>query len=133
MIFNNVLLIISWFFVFSKFNNINGFNYKMMLGLYSVSMISFGLTYFLFGNIAGIAELVKNNEIDALLTQPKDVLMKIISYKSDVVALGDVFVGFVLFFYVYSAIKLPLFICCLICSTIIVASFTIFLKHCRLD
>ncbi len=126
MIFNNILIFATWFFVFSKFGSINGFDFEMMAGIYSISMISFGITYFLFGSITDIGRLIINNQIDLILTQPKDVLLQVISSKSDIVAFGDILVGLALFFLYYDIKKIPLFIISIICSTVIVSAFTIF-------
>jgi len=49
-------------------------------------------------NIGDIGRLIISNLIDKFLTQPKDILIKAISTKSDIVAFGDMFRGYCLVF-----------------------------------
>ncbi len=128
MLFNNILLLVSWLFLFSKFQAINGYTYKEVFGLYSMSMISFGLAYLLNGNIFNIGQSLLDGEIDLFLTQPKDVLVNISCVKSDMVCIGDILIGLLLFFFNHSIFQTPLFICCTVCSTIILVSFVVIVE-----
>jgi len=97
MFVNNGFFLIFWNVVFGINNNqTNGIEMLEIYYLWSISTISYGLAYFLFGGIANIGKNIITGGMDSYLTQPKNVFINIATSKCDFSASGDLLYGLVI-------------------------------------
>ncbi|MGV8086438.1 MAG: ABC transporter permease [Candidatus Woesearchaeota archaeon] len=123
MFLNDVVWIIFWTIIFSRFNNINGWNLQDMLLLYSIVTIAYGMGGVFFGNRNAIAKIIVEGRLDYYLTLPKNILYHLICSKCSWYALGDFLLGLVLAIMFLSISQVPLFILLIILSTTIIIAF----------
>lgn len=125
MIINNISFIFAWYFVFHRFPIIRGYELNDIIGLYAVSMSAFGLTFFVFGSISQLSELLFRGQIDSYILLPSNTLLNILMSSSEVTALGDIICGITLFFFVAPWQYLLIFFVVSFCSTMIFSGFLI--------
>ena len=94
MFVNNGFFLIFWNIVFNINNNQqNGIEMKEIYYLWSISTISYGIVYLLFGGISNIGKNIITGGLDSFLTQPKNVFINIATSKCDFSACGDLLYG----------------------------------------
>jgi ABC-2 type transport system permease protein len=99
MIINDFFFIILWFLFFSKFPEINGWNFKDMMLLMSINTMSYGLCMILFAGCLNLAKMIQNGEVDNYLILPPNLLWHISASKTFPSDFGDFLFGFILFFF----------------------------------
>ena len=94
MIINNAFFLIYWLTVFNVNNNeINGFAFKDILYLWSISPISYGIANLLFGGLDELNRYIINGELDTFFLQPKNIFLNVATSKCKISALGDLIYG----------------------------------------
>ena len=95
MIINNSLFVATWYVILKNTGSTDTFNFKDIMKLWSISTISYGLTYFLFGGVSYINRYILDGDLDVYLTKPKNVLISVLTSKCRFSACGDLLFGIV--------------------------------------
>src|SRR5688500_9897809 len=93
MALNNLFFFSTWWILFERFGDVRGWRMPDMLALYGVSATGFGVAAALCGGMFELSRLIAEGELDALLTQPKSVLLRAIASRSRASGWGDVLSG----------------------------------------
>lgn len=93
MVVNNVLYFASWWILLQRFDHIRGYRLPDMLALFGVSTCVFGLVVVAFGGVLDLAQTITEGNLDALLSQPKNVLLRAIATRSRASGWGDIASG----------------------------------------
>lgn len=94
MFINNFFFLIFWKVVFRVSNNqTNGIEMKDILYLWSIPVIAYGLSHFIFGGIENISKNLISGGMDSYMTQPKNIFINIATSKCDFSACGDLLYG----------------------------------------
>ena len=89
MILNNGFFLLLWFMFFKGFHRVGGWNGTDVALLLGVMMTIVGVSGVAFGGYRDMAATILSGEVDALLTQPKSVLGRLLSRDSIPSAAGD--------------------------------------------
>lgn len=89
MCLNNFMFLAVWWLLLRKVDNIHGWRMREILLLYAIVAIAFGLERVFAGGVTSIAHKIEDGELDGLLTQPKPVLLQLITSRSEAAAVGD--------------------------------------------
>lgn len=129
MVLNNATFILEWIILFSIRTEIGGYNFNQIMLLWGFAAGTYGLSHLFFGKSTGIADLIINGELDTFLVQPKDVLLSVLSSKTEVSALGDLIYAYImLFIYGFSIPSFLLYTLCIIFGCLIYTS-TLVIYH----
>ncbi len=96
MVVNNGFMLALWFMFFAGFHSIGGWRLSDMALLYGMIMSMVGVAGIAFGGYRDMAATILSGEIDALLTQPRPVLLRLLSRDSIPSAWGDLLVSIVI-------------------------------------
>ena len=89
MILNNGFFLLMWFMFFKGFHRVGGWSGTDVALLLGVTMVIVGIAGAVFGGYRDMAATILSGEVDALLTQPKSVLGRLLSRDSIPSAVGD--------------------------------------------
>jgi ABC-2 type transport system permease protein len=90
MVVNNGFFLLLWFMFFRGFHSVGGWRGRDVGLLLGLIMIIFGVAGVAFGGYRDMAATILSGELDALLTQPKSVLGRLLSRESIPSAAGDI-------------------------------------------
>ncbi|MEY4514622.1 MAG: hypothetical protein RLZZ450_6744 [Pseudomonadota bacterium] len=93
MAVNNVMVFVTWWILFDRFDNIRGYRLPDMLCMFGVGAAGFGLAAVLFGGSSELSRKIVDGDLDALLTQPKSVLLRALASRSTASGWGDIVSG----------------------------------------
>jgi ABC-2 type transport system permease protein len=93
MVLNNVLFLSTWWILFARFDDIAGYRIGDMLLLFGVSAAGFGLAVVLCGGVLELSRAISDGDLDALLTQPRSVLLRAVASRSVASGWGDLASG----------------------------------------
>lgn len=93
MALNNLLFFVLWWIFFDRFHEIRGWRVGDMLALYGVVAAGFGSASILAGGVRDLARSIAEGELDALLTQPQNVLVHALGSRSLAHGWGDLASG----------------------------------------
>ena len=96
MALNNLLFLSTWFILFARFERVGDFGLPDMLLLFGVSASGFGLAVVLCGGALELSRTIADGGLDALLCQPKSVLLRVVTSRSQASGWGDVASGLLL-------------------------------------
>ncbi len=97
MFVNNIVWLIFWSIMFNvNGSNINGVTFNTILYLWSLPVISFGISYFFFGGIDNINSYMITGQFDSYMLQPKYPLLNVMTSKCNFSAFGDMLYGLVI-------------------------------------
>ena len=96
MALNNLLFFSTWWILFARFDHVGGYRLPDMLLLYGVTASGFGLSVVLCGGTRELARAIADGDLDAFLAQPKSVLLRAVSSRSDASGWGDLVSGLAL-------------------------------------
>ena len=116
MMLNDVFFLALWFMFFAGFRRIGSWGLPDVALLLGLIMTIVGISGVFFGGFRDMAATILRGEIDALLTQPKAVLPRLLARESIANAWGDIIMGsWMLFTFAgLSWHQLPLVLLCLI-------------------
>ncbi len=124
MIVNDIFWIALWWFLFTRFGDINGWVFKDMILLYSILSVSFGLANSFFNGARKLQKTITDGRLDYYLVLPKNILFHA-SLKTSYGAVGDLVFGLILLPFSINLFQLPLYIYFVICATILFIAITI--------
>jgi ABC-2 type transport system permease protein len=93
MAVNNLMVFVTWWILFDRFDNIRGYRLPDMLCMFGIGAAGFGLAAVLFGGAPELSRKIVDGELDALLTQPKSVLLRALGARSNAAGWGDIASG----------------------------------------
>ena len=94
--FQIIELIFIWI-IFQKTNDIGGWNFKQLLLLYGMMMLSISVTELLFDSTYNLGNrLIKNGKFDTLLLRPVHPLISVLGENHSTTAFGYIIMAFIL-------------------------------------
>jgi ABC-2 type transport system permease protein len=96
MTLNNGFILVMWFMFFAGFRSVGGWKLSDVALLIGILAFSVGAAGVFAGGYRDLAAAILRDEVDALLTQPRAVLPRLLARESIASAWGDVIVGTVL-------------------------------------
>lgn len=93
MALNNLLFFTTWWILLREFESAGGWTLADMMALFGVSATGFGLAVLTCGGMFELGRYIADGDLDALLSQPKSVLVRALSSKSQASGLGDIASG----------------------------------------
>lgn len=110
MMVNNLVFLTLWVLFFAGFRSVGGWGLADVALLLGLMMTIFGIAGVALGGYRDMAASILRGEIDALLTQPKGVLARLLARESIATSWGDLAVGLVMlvFFAELEAAEIPL-------------------------
>jgi len=124
MLVNDLMLLVTWWVLLDRFGQVRGWRLDDMFCLYAVATGGVGLCVILFGGVQDLSRKIHDGELDALLTQPKNVLLQALASRTQPSGWGDLSASVVLF--VASGVvtwsRLPALVLALGCSALTFAA-----------
>ena len=96
MALNDGFMLVLWFLFFAGFRSVGGWKLGDVALLMGLMMTIVGLAGALFGGYRDMAATILRGELDALLTQPKPLLPRLLARESIASAWGDLIVGLIM-------------------------------------
>ena len=96
MTVNNGFILLLWFMFFAGFRSVGGWRLADVALMIGILALSVGLAGVFAGGYRDMAAVILRDEVDALLTQPRAVLPRLLARESIASAWGDVIVGVIL-------------------------------------
>ncbi|HXC54694.1 MAG TPA: ABC-2 family transporter protein [Rhizomicrobium sp.] len=93
MIVNDVFFLVLWYMFFAGFRRVGGWGLSDVALMLGLMMCIVGIAGVFFGGYRDMAATILRGEIDALLTQPKGVLLRLLARESIATAWGDLAMG----------------------------------------
>ena len=82
MVANNLIFVFIWWIFFRQFKEIAGWTMRDLIILNAIGMGAYGLMLICFGGIKFISKIILNGDLDPFMTQPKNLLIHLVSSKS---------------------------------------------------
>ena len=95
MILNNLAFYVIWYFFTKAIGETNGWGVKQTFGLVSVCILTYGITFTLFGGIGSLQDKILSGSFDSLLTRPKSLYLRILNQQFSSSAVGDTIQGLI--------------------------------------
>lgn len=124
MVVNDVFFLLLWYMFFAGFKRVGGWGLSDVALLLGLIMLVVGISGVFLGGYRDMAATILRGEIDALLTQPKPVLARLLARESIATAWGDLAMGIWLLF-AFADLgwrDLPLVLAGLVCGTTVYVS-----------
>ncbi len=96
MAVNNGFWLVLWFLFFAGFKEVGGWRLPDVARLLGIVYVLFGASGVFFGGYRDLAGSILTGAIDALLTQPKPILLRLLARDSIPSAWGDIATGLVI-------------------------------------
>jgi hypothetical protein len=93
MALNNVLFFTIWWILFERFEEIRGYRIEDMAALYGIAAAGYGVAAVLAGGLHDLARRIDHGDLDAILTQPKSVLVQAVASRTRPDGWGDIVSG----------------------------------------
>lgn len=93
MAINNLVFFTTWWIFFDAVDEVRGWRIGDMAALYGVVATAFGVTVVFAGGVRDLALRITEGDLDALLTQPRSVLMQSLASRSFAAGWGDMLSG----------------------------------------
>lgn len=93
MAVNNLVFLTLWVLFFAGFRSVGGWGFADMALLLGLTMTIVGTCGTLFGGYRDMAVSILRGELDALLTQPKGLISRLLARESLAIAWGDLACG----------------------------------------
>ncbi|MBV9044849.1 MAG: ABC-2 family transporter protein [Alphaproteobacteria bacterium] len=124
MVLNDIFFLLLWYMFFAGFRQVGGWGLHDVALLLGLIMLVVSISGVFFGGYRDMAATILRGEIDALLTQPKGVLLRLLARESIATAWGDLVMGIwmLITFAALSWSELPLVLLALVCGTTIYLS-----------
>ncbi|MDF1516079.1 MAG: ABC-2 family transporter protein [Anaerolineae bacterium] len=125
MLINNLMLLVFWAVLFSRFPNLNGWNLQGVVTLYGILATGFGIAGVIFGNSGRVAQMIADGDLDYFLALPADPLVHILVSRSSLSAWGDLIFGVLVYLVANPVhwIRLPLFFLLSVFSALVFVAF----------
>jgi ABC-2 type transport system permease protein len=93
MVFNNLIFFCMWWILMDRFGSIRGYTIADTLALLGVTVAGYGGAVVVCGGALELGRTINEGELDALLSQPKSVLLRAIASRSMASGWGDLASG----------------------------------------
>jgi ABC-2 type transport system permease protein len=117
MVVNDVFFLALWYMFFAGFRRVGGWGLHDVALLLGLTMCVVAISGIFFGGYRDMAATILRGEIDALLTQPKGILARLLARESIPTAWGDLVMGIWMLFAALSGRDIPLVAAGLVCGT----------------
>lgn len=98
MILNNLIFFSVWWIFFRQFQDIAGWQIREITLMMAIGTGAYGVMQICFGGVRSLSRLIINGDLDALMTQPKNLLIHLISSRSLAKGWGHLLTTLVLIF-----------------------------------
>lgn len=98
MIANNLIFFSIWWIFFHQFQDIAGWQIREMTVMMAIVTGSYGAMQIFFGGIRQLSRTIMQGDLDPFMTQPKNLLIHLISSRSFAKGWGNIMTTFVLIF-----------------------------------
>lgn len=98
MIANNLIFFAIWWIFFRQFRDVAGWDFNDMRILMAVGTGSYGLMQVCFGGVRNLSRMIVQGDLDAFMTQPKNLLLHIAGSKSHSKGWGHLMTALILVF-----------------------------------
>lgn len=124
MLLNDLLLLVTWWVLMQRFGQVRGWQLGDVTCLYAVATGGIGLCVILCGGVQDLSRKIQDGELDALLTQPKSVLVQALASRTQPSGWGDLSASVVLFVLsgAVGVAHLPVIVLALCCSALTFAA-----------
>jgi ABC-2 type transport system permease protein len=121
MVVNDVFFLLLWYMFFAGFRRVGSWGLHDVALLLGITMATVAISGVFFGGYRDMAATILRGELDALLTQPKGVLARLLARESIPHAWGDMAMCFWMFvaFAALSWSDIPLLIVGIACGTVV--------------
>ena len=82
MMANNLIFFSIWWIFFNQFQDIAGWEIKEMTIMMAIGTGAYGLAQICFGGVRQLSRTIINGDLDPFMTQPKNLLIHVISSRS---------------------------------------------------
>lgn len=82
MVVNNFIFFSVWWIFFHQFQDIAGWQIKEMTVMMAIGTGAYGLMQICFGGVRQLSKTIVNGDLDSFMTQPKNLLIQLISSRS---------------------------------------------------
>lgn len=96
MMINDCAFVFVWFVFFQTIGNINGWTSVDVLALQGCGMMGLGLTLSTAAGTIWLPSYIESGSFDSLLLSPRNLLLRTITSRIDIAAIGDAVLGFLL-------------------------------------
>jgi ABC-2 type transport system permease protein len=93
MLLNNATFFVFWWVLMRRVDEIRGWRLDDVQVLFGIVAAGFGLAVTTAGGVRHLGQLIHDGELDALLTQPKPVLVHALGLRSQASGFGDLLFG----------------------------------------
>lgn len=93
MFLNNIIFFVIWIILFSKVDDIRGWQLEDSALIFGLVATSVGLFAVLFGGVLNLARIISEGELDSFMSQPKSVLLTVAASRTQVAGWGDMLSG----------------------------------------
>lgn len=104
-----ITYLLAWTSFFKNFKTVGNWDFNDFLLMHGIVAVSAGITEFFFYGLRELPNIIVSKKLDYLLTQPKNVIIKIAFSKIEVSSIGEAITGFFLIFYSGVLFKAPIF------------------------
>lgn len=127
MVANNLIFFSMWWIFFRQFKSIEGWTLEEMTVLMAVGLGSYGLMRVCFGGIKNLSLMILNGDLDAFMTQPKNILLHIAGSKSHAKGWGHLLTAFLMIAFgkAVPLSSLPLVLLSIVCGCFVFTSINI--------
>ena len=124
MLVNDLMLLVTWWVLLERFGQVRGWQLADLFCLYAVATGGVGICVILFGGVQDLSRKIQDGELDALLTQPKSVLLQALASRTQPSGWGDLSASIVLFAAsgVVTWSRLPALVLAVCCSALAFAA-----------
>jgi len=127
MVLNNAMLLFFWWILFKQLPNLHGWDMTMVMTLYGVVTVGFGITNVVCGNALRVARIIASGDLDYYLTLPADPLVHLLVSRMSLSAWGDLLFGLIVFLLAAPGqwANLPLFLLLGLISGLVLIGFSV--------
>ena len=129
MALNNIIFFSTWIILFNRVGNLGDWQLRDMSLLWGISATSFGVANGFLGGFTKIPEFVRTGSLDCFLLKPYNVLLQVLSSRSEPSSWGDMLsgLGFIVLSGYLQVNTLLLIVLCILCAaTVYIGAGTIF-------
>lgn len=86
--FSSIFSILSIYFLFNKFGNIEGYTFNNVLICFVVSFVGYSIAECFFRGFDKFEDMISNGEFDRILTRPEGLIFQVLASKIEFERIG---------------------------------------------